>query len=217
MNRKSSKSLLQQRPTRWALGIAIACMAYALIQPAANQRLGWQLPSLAGLLEQVEPAAEKAPGPSAPEREAALNPPAHREQVDSSSQELLYGLLRETAPEDYLSPAGLRYTRGSQQGHRLKHIERHLQDQPDRPGKHGVFYGDMAQVLRWLDESYERADGGAEGTSKRVDGPRTVYEARWGKAIGYVGGRDGMRANHPEARRIRLVTEGNRVITAFPY
>jgi hypothetical protein len=129
----------------------------------------------------------------------------------------LYGILRETAADDYLSPAGLRYTRGSAEGHRLKHIERHLVDDPGRPGKHGVFDGDMPQVIRWIDEAYGLAKRGARGTRKSEEDGRIVYEASFSKPIGYVGGRDGRRDNNPDARRLRLVVEGNKVITAFPF
>jgi hypothetical protein len=142
-----------------------------------------------------------------------------QEQAVNAAEDLLYGLLKETRPnsENYLSPGGLRYTRGSEEGHRLKHLERHLEDQPARPGKHGVFYGDMPQVLIWLDDAYERGLRGAKGTSKRKEDNRTVFEASFDKPVGYIGGRDGKRDGNPDAKKIRLVVEGETVITAFPF
>ena len=134
-----------------------------------------------------------------------------------STESLRYGILRETAPDDFLSPGGLRYTRGSAEGHRLKHIERHLTDDPGRPGKHGVFDGDMGQAIRWIDEAYDLVQRGAKGTKKQEEGGRTVYEDSFAKPIGFIGGRDGRRDNNPDARRLRLVVEGNKVITAFPF
>lgn len=141
------------------------------------------------------------------------------ELAAQSTDDLLYGLLKETrsGSENYLSPMGLRYTRGSAEGHRLKHLERHLQDQPTRPGKHGVFYGDMPQVLRWLDDAYDRGKRGAKGTSKRNEDRRTVYEVAFDKPLGYIGGRDGKRDGNPDAKRIRMVVEGDALITAFPF
>ncbi len=134
-----------------------------------------------------------------------------------ANSNLRYGILQETAPDDFLSPAGLRYTRGGPEGHRLLHIERHLKDDPTRPGSHGVFDGDMTQVVRWLDEAYELAKRGAKGTAKHDEGDgRTRYEASFSKPIGYVGGRDGKRDNNPDARKVRIILEGNKVITAFP-
>lgn len=128
-----------------------------------------------------------------------------------------YGYLKEIGPEDFLSPAGLRYTRGSQEGHRLKHLAKHLKDQPDRPGSHGVFEADMPQVLRWLDEVFQRAQREEPGTSRRQERDRWVLEAAFDEAVGYVGGSTGARRGHPETRQIRLVVEDNRVITAFPF
>lgn len=147
------------------------------------------------------------------------NPSETTANSQGSSGDLLFGLLKETSPrsEDYLSPQGLRYTRGSAEGHRLKHLERHLGDQPTRPGKHGVFYGDMPQVLRWLDDAYERGKRGAKGTSKRKEDNRTVFEVPFDKPVGYIGGRDGKRDGNPDAKRIRMVVEGDALITAFPF
>jgi hypothetical protein len=135
----------------------------------------------------------------------------------AADKSLLYGLLRDMGREDYVSPAGLHYTRGSEEGHRLKHLERHLRDQPDRPGNHGVFNGDISLVLRWIDEAYLRAKRKAKGTTGREEDGRTIYEVNFAQQIGYIGGREGARRNHPEAKRLRMVLEGNRVITAFPF
>jgi hypothetical protein len=169
------------------------------------------LPSESG--RQSEPLPP-APAPvSGPDSSDGIGPATAK----SSNTSLRYGILRETSTDDYLSPAGLRYTRGSAEGHRLKHIERHLADDPNRPGKHGVFDGDMPQVMRWIDEAYELAKRGARGTKKSEEDGRIVYEASFSKPIGFVGGRDGRRDNNPDARRLRLVVDGNKVITAFPF
>ncbi len=133
------------------------------------------------------------------------------------SGKLLYGILKDTGRENYISVKGLRYGPGSEEGHRLKHLERHLADIPSRPGKHGVFEGDMAQTLAWIDDAYDRAARGAKGIRKQQEGTRSVLEVPFDKQIGYIGGRDGARSNHPPSKRLRLVIEGNRFITAFPF
>ncbi len=235
-----SNRSLRQLPTKWAVLLVAVLIGYALLQPLLNRQFGWQLPSLASLQQSDPPSAKTdttAPRSTSPSKDSRSNsgptdssptgkgsstsnrnPPVQQPAPDSaSSQPLRYGLLRETAPEDFLSPAGLRYTRGSAEGHRLEHIERHLVDDPDRPGKHGVFDGDMPQVLRWLDEAYTRAKNGDKGTSHREEEGRLVYEVTFAKPVGYIGGRDGRRDNHPAARRIRMVVDGNRLITAFPF
>lgn len=75
----------------------------------------------------------------------------------------------------------------------------------------------MPQVLRWIDEAYTLAKQGAKGTRRTEEDGRTVYEASFSKPIGYIGGREGRAANHPDCRRLRLVVEGTKVITAFPF
>lgn len=220
---------LQKIPKKWAVAIVIALIIYALVQPFANSRFGWHLPSLGGVLgtdkpvasNSVEPSARVESGSSAAERLAAGNDapkPSESHQTEPVvSENLLYGLLKDTGREVYVSPAGLRYTRGSEEGHRLKHLEKHLKDIPDRPGKHGVFGGDMAQALRWIDDAYTRGKQGAKGVRQRAEDGRTVYEVPFTKTIGFIGGRDGKRENNPDAKRLRLVVDGDQVITAFPY
>lgn len=230
--RQPQTQSLHRQPAKWAIVVAALVLGYALIQPFANSRLGWNLPSAASLLGRQAPEStsdnaravressqdqlvQHNSAVDAPES-ATLSPPSSVAKSDGAT-ELQFGYLREIGPEDYVSPAGLRYTRGSREGHRLHHLARHLEDQPDRPGLHGVFRGDMKQVLQWLDGVYERGERGAEGTSKISDKGRTVYEAKFSEPVGYVGGRDGKRLNNPGADSIRLVTEGKRVITAFPF
>lgn len=135
----------------------------------------------------------------------------------AAESKLLYGLLKDLGRENYVSPEGLHYSRGSAEGHRLKHLERHLSDMPDRPGKHGVFDGDMAQALRWIDDAYARGKQGAKGVKKRTEDGSTVYEVPFSKPIGYVGGRDGKRDRNPDASRLRLVVRDDEFVTAFPF
>ncbi|EMB13535.1 hypothetical protein [Rhodopirellula europaea] len=134
---------------------------------------------------------------------------------NADKSDLEYGLLREISPDRFLSPAGVLYTPGSAEGHRLEHLRRHTEDQPNRSGKHGVFDGDMEGALVTIDKAYEKAQAN-QRTTKEVDGKRTIYTVDMGKRVGFVGGRDGQRSRNPMARRVRLVLEGNRLITAFP-
>lgn len=149
-------------------------------------------------------------------------PPTSSNQTDSSKktassddEELLYGILREVSKDRYISPAGLMYTPGSAEGHRLEHLRRHTKDDPGRPGSHGVFDGDMDGALATIDRAYDRAKKG-QRTTKSVDDGRTIYTVDMGGRVGYVGGRTGKQKRNPMARRVRVVLEGNRVITAYP-
>lgn len=134
-----------------------------------------------------------------------------------AAEPLLHGMLRPLGRDVYVSPAGLRYTPGSADGHRLEHLARHLEDQPNRSGRHGVFSGDMEQVLKRIDLGYTRAKQRGPMTSMRVEEERTVFEVTFEEPIGYVGGREGARLRRPATNKLRLVTEQDRVITAFPF
>lgn len=153
-------------------------------------------------------SASSTSGKSAETKPAAASTP----EADAS---LKYGLLQEISRDRFMSPEGLLYTPGSAEGHRLEHLKRHTVDQPTRPGKHGVFDGGMEGALRSIEKAYQKAKAG-QRTSKEVDGNRTVYTVDMGKRIGFIGGRDGNQKRKPMARRLRMVLEGNRVITAFP-
>ncbi|MEZ6090607.1 MAG: hypothetical protein R3C05_21820 [Pirellulaceae bacterium] len=144
--------------------------------------------------------------------------PAERKSSDTKSPDadLYLGILRAIGRDSYMSPAGLRYTPGSEEGHRLKHLQRHTEDQPGRPGKHGVFDGGIEKALTVIDQAYEKGKKGGHGTTKSEDRGRTIYTVDLGKRIGYIGGREGNRLRKPMARRVRLVLEGDRVITAYP-
>ncbi|MFG0254149.1 MAG: hypothetical protein ACF787_03480 [Rhodopirellula sp. JB053] len=157
------------------------------------------------------PLADRMSSSNAKSDSTSQNKPTSTDADES----LKYGLLREVGRDRYISPAGLMYTPGSAEGHRLEHLRRHVSDQPGRPGKHGVFDGGMEGALKTIDKAYENAKAGKR-TTKKTDKGRTIYTVDMGKRVGFVGGREGNRRRKPMARRVQLVLEGNRVITAYP-
>ncbi len=179
-----------------AVGVAVAILIalYSLVRPSINDATGWSMPAIG----QISSVAKTWPANHSP-----------------AQPSLKYGALREVGDERYLSPAGLLYTPGSAEGHRLEHLRRHTADQPDRPGKHGVFDGGMEGALKTIDQAYENAKIGKRTTKHTEDG-RTIYTVDMGQGIGFVGGREGNRRNKPMARRVQIVLDGNRVITAYP-
>ncbi|MCA9129510.1 MAG: hypothetical protein KDB22_20630 [Planctomycetales bacterium] len=238
MKRQTAKSKLGQFSPKWALVIVCLLIGYAILQPAANRQLGWQLPSLISLLEQSAPPAgddrgiatdaeqitkRNGDGDTTDATAADRSDSGDRQQdsgkgrgAEPGAAELTYDYLKAIAPGDYLSPAGLRYTpMGGEEKHRLDHIMRHLVDDSSRP-VHGVFDGDMPQVLRWIDDAYQRAQTNSKDVVKKHEDGRDVIDVRFSKPIGYVGGQKGKREGFPAARGIRLVLEGKRVISAFP-
>ena len=163
------------------------------------------------------PLANRKTGPLASRMSAGKK--SDNGKADNNSKaddDLLYGLLRETSPDRYISPQGLQYTPGSAEGHRLEHLRRHTKDIPNRPGSHGVFDGGMEGALKTIDRAYERAKKKQGNTISRKEKGRTIYTVDMGRAVGYVGGRTGKQRRNPKVRRVQLVLEGTRVITAYP-
>lgn len=133
----------------------------------------------------------------------------------SSATKSKLGELRKLAGGELISTAGLRYTRGSAEGHRLLHVLRHGKDDPDRP-VHGVFEGTQQEIVALIDEAYLKTKGNNRDVKRSRERDRTVYTIAMGRRIGYLGGQVGRRKRNPPLRHIRLVLEGNRVITAYP-
>ncbi|MCU0707111.1 MAG: hypothetical protein MUF23_02355 [Pirellula sp.] len=213
---ESMANVLRLLPARWALAIVVALIAYVLMQPRLNAWFGWSLPSIPTLLGQDTPP--RATTASQRERDATKSPRGtpSRSPEKPLPEALKYGFLKELGRDRYESPAGLVYSRGSEEGHRLAHLERHLRNDPDRVGPHGVFEGSMAEFLRAIDDTYRRARGHAKGTRTRNEEAETVYEAPFDKTIGYLGGSVGRERGNPPLKRMRVVVRDKNVITAFP-
>jgi hypothetical protein len=209
-------NVLRLLPARWALAILAVLILYALLQPRVNGWWGWNLPSIPAMLGQestspIRPSKEIAKsGPKKTGTETTKAKPA------SPKPGLKFGLLEPRDRDRFESPAGLIYAPGSEEGHRLRHLERHLVDDPQRPGPHGVFDGDMKEFLTAIDDTYRRARGHAKGTKQRSEDAETVYEAPFEKPIGYLGGALGKERGHPKLKRMRIVLRDKNVITAFP-
>ena len=127
------------------------------------------------------------------------------------------GKLTEVGDMVFETTAGLIYTRGSADGHRLKHVMKHAVDDPSRP-VHSVFEpGEEHAVFAVIDEAYLIADlEGPPRARKQSERGRTIWLVDMRRTVGYVGGQKGRRKGYPKVRGIKLVLEGRNVITAFP-
>lgn len=216
----------------WVLLIAAVGLAYLLLLPRIERATGLDLPGLEASSTGVatpdvgaEPKKRTIPpsgAPSAAESRGPSRDPNPRNQkspeppAQSVSDERPSDYLTEIGRETYRSPAGLVYGRGSQHGHRLKHLMAHTRDEPQRPGSHGVFDSHEAvEVLRLIDEAYSLAKSGRQTRTER-EGPRTVHVVDMKRRVGYVGGEGGARRNNPTATRVQLIVEGERFVTAYP-
>jgi hypothetical protein len=193
--------------TAGLIGLVVAAVIYlVVIQPWVATRFGVTLPTLVDI---SEPPASY-PAPRTPPSAKTENPQRHADGGDLSD------VLTETGRDTYRSAAGLRYTRGSQHGTRLAHLMSHTRDESDRVGQHGVFDSDdPATVVRLVDEAYMKALAGEDSKSDR-EGDQTDYMIDMKRRVGYVGGQSGNRRGKPPAHYIRLVVQGDRLITAFP-
>jgi hypothetical protein len=239
-------NVLRLLPAKWAIALIIAVIAYVLLQPRLNHWFGWHLPSIPAMMGQEEgppsnssEKKDKKAGTATgrKDKESSTSPPSGSDNKTSKSNlgarpnsgskasspnsptindDLKFGVLKPIGRERYESPAGLIYGPGSEEGHRLEHIQRHLTDQPNRPGSHGVFEGDMAAFLVAIDDTYKRARGHAKGTKQREEEGALVYEAPFDRAIGFMGGSEGKRRGNPKLKRLRIVVRDRNLITAFP-
>jgi hypothetical protein len=183
---------------------------------APTTKPGKSEPGAGPLASRMQPSSRNASDPArGPPITESAKAGTSAAAAGESTDDLLYGMLREVSRDRFISPAGLQYTPGSAEGHRLEHLRRHTKDDPGRPGSHGVFDGDMEGALKTIDRAYDRAKKG-QRTTKKVDDGRTIYTVDMGQRVGFVGGRDGGRKRNPMARRVRLVLEGTQVITAYP-
>lgn len=117
------------------------------------------------------------------------------------------------------SPEGLTYYVGDRGENRIDHVMRHAQDQPNRPGSHGVFHGNRDEILATIDEAYALIKANSNRVLDREkEDSRIAYEIDMKRNIGFKGGQSGKRAGHPKLKILKLVLDkGNRVITAYPY
>jgi hypothetical protein len=166
--------------------------------------------------------SQKSATPRGPPTETAKPPKSASQQKEKSKAASKQnakpgppGGLIEVGKRTYRSPAGLVYAPGSEQGHRYNHVMRHAHDDAQRP-VHGVFDGTPDEILTVIDEAFQLAKKGGKNVSTERDGGRTIYLVDLGRRIGYIGGKAGKRQKNPAARHLRLVVEGQKVITAFP-
>ena len=108
--------------------------------------------------------------------------------------------------EEY-DPAGLT---------RVRHIERHARDIPDRDGPHGVFDGGPSVAFAVIDEAWKIAE--KKRLRAKSEGDRSLYNVSMGRRVGYLGGRVGARKRHPPLRTVQIVFETGtkNIVTAFP-
>jgi hypothetical protein len=129
--------------------------------------------------------------------------------------------LRKIGPNLWESGAGLRYSRDAADlefPHRVLHVLDHGVDHPLWAGDHGVFDAGRRGALRVVDEGWRRVT--ENSLTPTIQNGNHRYEIPMGRRIGFVGGRGGTAAGHPEATYLVIVVKPNGqhdIVTAFPF
>jgi len=122
--------------------------------------------------------------------------------------------LTSVGSKRYKSPAGLVYT-PSRREHRIEHVLLHCKDNPSKHA-HGIFTADGVEVFKLIDEAYELAKSNSNRVKKEKSRGNQNYIVAMNRKVGYDGGAKGKRNGGRELKRLKLVLDDDRVITAFP-
>ena len=102
-----------------------------------------------------------------------------------------------------ISPAGIKYTAGSSQGHRIYHVlERHGLSQKGITGHGTLFNVDNMELFETIDDIY--SSGNLLDIVEKTDG-RVYHYYEAGKTIGLNG-----------ETKLKMIFEGDTLITAYP-
>ncbi len=156
-----------------------------------------------------KPATLPTPGKTNPPQTKPTRPTTTTPPADPEKPKL--GVLTPAGRGRFESTAGLVYSQ-----HRIDHVMEHSQDIPDKP-THGVFEGTKDEIFALIDEAYELAK--KRGPPQVVisdEGDRTTYTVNLNRQIGHGGGQSGTRRRNPPLKFVKIVVEGDEVITAFP-
>ena len=150
------------------------------------------------------PSKATTPAKTPPVRPTTTTPPAQ-------PQPPKLGVLTPAGRGRFESSAGLIYSQ-----YRIEHVMEHSRDDPDKPS-HSVFEGTKEEIFALIDEAYELAK--KKGPPQVViedEGDRTTYTVNLNRKIGHGGGQSGARRRHPPLKMVKIVLEGDEVITAYP-
>ena len=213
----------KKRKINWKkVAIVVALLAVAGYQwySQDGRLIDHEIIDVDDYVEQYDPptsASEKPPTSiSVASNETSSSVRAANNQQESRAQSEDQEFLKPIGGGKLESPAGLIYGRGGGGEHRVDHVMKHIRDDPTRPS-HGVFQGDKETVLKLLDEAYEMVQDGSKYVKSEESRGNTAYTISMGRKIGYEGGQKGQRNGNRGLKSIRLVLDGNRVITAYPY
>ena len=154
----------------------------------------------------------KLPGASSSQSQGNSN----RNAANGKSNQNQSGdFLRSVGGNKFESPEGLLYTMGPRGEHRVDHVLRHGRDMPERP-VHSVFDGDRNEILALIDEAYSLVKSNSPRVRSSNSRGNDEHTVRMQRKVGYEGGQKGKRKGYPSLQNVKLILDGNRVITSYP-
>ncbi len=212
----NKSSLSSQRLTwkKFALIALVLLLAAYRYYADENQPVAENRP-VAGDLSVVADNPPSADRPTTKDRTGAGDRP-ESEIRPAESNHSDEPFLQPVSGDDLQSPAGLLYGMGGGGEHRLDHVMRHARDDLSRPA-HGVFDGDQTTILKLIDEAYQMVKDKSKYVKAESSQGNQEYTISIGRKIGFEGGEKGQRSKNRPLRVLRLILDGNRVITAYPF
>lgn len=215
------------------IAIVVLIFAYQYSLPTLERWFDRDLPSLTGESDQPSNPNERSTGsrdsgdsrydaklPAAKSSSSAPSTQGTESRGSDGSAQAANkrqsgDFLRSVGRDRLMSPEGLLYTMGPRGEHRVDHVLRHGRDMPNRP-VHSVFEGGRNDILALIDEAYVlvKADSPQVRSSDSRD--NEAYTIKMNRKVGYEGGQKGKRNGYPDLKSVKLILDGNRVITAYP-
>ena len=217
-NNHESESM-NQRPQRWtkrriisSLAIVALVAVYLAARPSLERMTGLQLPGLRNGTHSAETSNSSDRSDTSDTSKSNQQTTSPQDSNPTASQEFLTDL----GNKKFQSPAGLIYTQGRNGEHRIDHVMRHTKNDENRD-VHGVFDDtNQDNLLKLLDDAYRMILSQSKRVERQSDRSRMTYSCDMQRRVGYVGGQSGKKKGNPDCQWIKLVLEGNRVITAYP-
>jgi hypothetical protein len=214
------------KPIDWkrvgVIAVVLLIAGYQYSHPTLEKWLGRSLPSLSSEQDTQQAQQDSSSQSRANDSRydaklpTATEPRSNQSSAGASASNAeSQTFLRSIGRDNLQSPAGLIYGMGPRREHRVDHVMRHARDMPNRP-VHSVFDGDKNSILRLLDEAYELVKSDSDQVRSFNSRGNDEHTIRMNRQVGYEGGQKGKRKGYPTLRNVKLILDGNRVITAYP-
>ena len=193
------------------VALALIVIGYSYSRPTLEKWFNVSLPALTDQ-NQRRDSSNNSPSPSSTSNEGS-----YKVTLPTDANSSGKFAIKEVGRDRYETPAGLLYTMGPRGEHRIEHVMRHAKDQPSRPA-HGVFLGDGDQdaVLQIIDDAYSLVKKKSPRAKYESSDGKDKYDVDMQRKVGFDGGQKGQRNSHRALNKVRMILDGNRVITAFP-